>query len=440
MNFASFNEKIETHLLPLANKLSTQRHLKAVRDSFISLMPITLMGGVVAVLNAAPVSEGTTNGFLLAWASFAAEYGDILSWINTLTLGGMAIYVCIAMTYFLSKHYKQEPFLPIMLTVCGFMMLVMSPIELGWDSKSVEFSYIDGKGLLPAIIIAIVTVELYHFMRARNFGRIKLPDSVPVSLSETFASLVPGFSIITLYSIVFIIFHSLGTTLPGFIYTVMAPTFQAADSLGFTIIITLLVHFFWFFGIHDAALAGILGPIRDGNLSINAAAQLAGQPLEHIFTTSFWVYFVVIGGCGSVLALGILLFRSKSKQLKTVGRIGLIPAFFGISEPIIFGVPLMLNPVYLVPFLLTSTVNGIIAFLCMSTGLIGKTFAMLSWNMPSVFGAFLSTMDMKALILVIVLIIIDMIIYYPFFKVNEKQLVKLEQGEATSEEGTVKEA
>lgn len=434
MNFASFNEKIEKHLLPLANKLSTQRHLKAVRDSFISLLPITLMGGVVAVLNAAPVTEETTNGFLLAWADFASANGEIFSWINALTLGGMAIYVCIAMTYFLCKHYKTEPFLPIMLSVCGFMMLVMSPIEMGWSSKSVEISYIDGKGLLPAIFIAILTVELYHFMRKRNFGRIKLPDSVPASLSETFASLVPGFTLITIYSIVFIIFHSMGTSLPGFIYTAMAPTFQAADSLAFTLIITLLVHFFWFFGIHDAALAGILGPIRDGNLSINAAAQLAGQPLEHVFTTSFWVYFVVIGGCGSVLALAILLCRSKSKQLKTVGRIGLVPSFFGISEPIIFGVPLMLNPIYLVPFLFTSTINGLISFVLMESGIIGRTFAMLSWNMPSPIGAFLSTMDIKALFLIIGLIIIDMLIYFPFFKVHEKQLVAMELGEIEAEE------
>lgn len=433
MNFASFNEKIEKHLLPIANKLSTQRHLKAVRDSFISLMPITLMGGVVAVLSAAPVTETTTNGFLLAWADFASANGDILSWINALTLGGMAIYICIAMTYFLCKHYKTEPFLPIMLSVCGFMMLVIDPIELGWAGKSVEISYMDGKGLLPAIAIAILTVELYHFMRSRNFGRIKLPDSVPASLSETFASLVPGFTLISIYSIIFIMFHAMGTNLPGFIYSVMAPTFKAADSLGFTILITLLVHFFWFFGIHDAALAGILGPIRDGNLSINAAAQLAGQPLENVFTTSFWVYFVVIGGCGSVLALAILLTRSKSKQLKTVGRIGLVPSFFGISEPIIFGVPLMLNPLYLVPFLFTSTLNGVISFLLMESGVIGKTFAMLSWNMPSPIGAFLSTMDIKALILIVGLIILDGLIYYPFFKVHEKQLVAMEQGEINSE-------
>lgn len=430
MKFAKLNEKIEKYLLPLANKLSTQRHLKAVRDSFISLMPITLMGGVVAVLSAAPVTEGTTNAFLLAWANFAATNGEILSWINTLTLGGMAIYVCIGMTYFLSKHYKTEPFLPIMLSVCGFMMLVMSPIELGWGSKSVEFNYIDGKGLLPAILVAIFTVEFYHFMRERNFGRIKLPDSVPASLSETFASLAPGFTIISVFSIIYIGFHAMGTNLPGFMYTMMAPTFQAADSLVFTIIITLLVHFFWFFGIHDAALAGILGPIRDANLSVNAAAQLANESLPHVFTTSFWVYFVVIGGCGSVLALAILLCRSKSKQLKTVGRIGLVPSFFGISEPIIFGVPLMLNPIYLIPFLCTSTLNAVISFLLIEGGFIGKTFAMLSWNMPSPIGAFLSTMDIKAMLLIVGLIVLDALVYYPFFKTHEKQLVAMENGEA----------
>ncbi|MEF9920731.1 MAG: PTS transporter subunit EIIC [Erysipelotrichaceae bacterium] len=426
MSFNGLNDKIEKYILPVANKLSTQRHLKAVRDAFISLLPITLVGGIAAVINAAPVNEGTTNGILLAWAGFAADNALVLSWVNALTLGAMAIYICIGITYFLSKHYKIEPFMPILLALCGFMMLVMSPIELGWAGKSVEFSYIDGKGLLPAIAIGIFTVEAYHFMRKRNWGRIKLPDSVPASLSETFASLVPGVVIIGTFVLLFSIFHAFKTTLPGLIYEVMAPTFKAADSLGFTVLITLMVQVFWFFGIHDAALAGILGPIRDGNLSINAAAQAAGQALPTIFTTSFWVYFVVIGGCGSVLALAILLVRSKSKQLRTVGRVGIIPSFFGISEPIIFGVPLMLNPLFLVPFLFTSVVNGAIAFICMSSRLIGKTFAMLSWNMPSPIGAFFSTMDWRAIVLVLGLILIDMIMYYPFFKVYEKNLVALE--------------
>ena len=133
------------------------------------------------------------------------------------------------------------------------------------------------------------------------------------------------------------------TTLPGWVYTKLAPAFTVADSMPFVVIMTAVVQLFWFFGVHDAAFSGILAPIRESGLSVNAAAKLAGHAMPRVFTTPFWVYFCVIGGCGSVLALAILLCKSKSKQLRTVGRVGLIPAFFNISEPIIFGVPLMLG-------------------------------------------------------------------------------------------------
>ena len=168
--------------------------------------------------------------------------------------------------------------------------------------------------------------------------------------------------------------------------------------------------------------------------AVKAAAQAAGEALPNIFTTPFWVYFVVIGGCGSVLALAILLIRSKSKQLRTIGRVGIVPAFFNISEPIIFGVPLMMNPMFFIPFLLTSTVNAIIAYVCMMTGLVAKTFALLSWNMPSIFGAYLSTFDWKAVVLVVALIAIDALLYYPFYKAYEKQLVAQEEADETSAE------
>ena len=427
MKFETINAKMEKYILPLANKMSSQRHLKAIRDAFISLMPITLVGGIAAIINSAPVTESTTNGILLAWASFAQDNALLLNWVNTLTLGAMSIYICIGITNFLCKQYKTDVLLPIMLSVTGFMMLCIAPQSLGWDGKIVEISYLDGKGLIPAIFIAIFTVEVYHLLRKKNVGRIKMPDSA--SLSETFASLVPGIIILGVFVLIFALFNALGTTMPGFIYSTLAPAFTAADTLPFAIIATLLVHVFWFFGIHDAALSGILSPIRDGGLSLNAAAHVAGQSLPNIFTTPFWVYFVVIGGCGSCLALAILLIRSKSKQLRTVGKIGIVPTFFGISEPIIFGVPLMLNPIFFIPFIFGSVVNATIAYILMDIGIIGKTFAMLSWQMPSIFGAFLSTMDIKAFLLIIVLIIIDILIYYPFFKIYEKQLVQQEISE-----------
>lgn len=425
-NFTTF---LEEKLMPIATKFSTQRHLKAIRDAFICIMPITLAGGIVSVISAAPAPEGTTNGFLLAWAGFVSNNNMILSWINAITMGAMSLYVTIALTSFLAKSYKLDNLLPILLSLCGFVLTCVAPIKLAFDGKTTEISYLDGKGILAAIFISILTVELYRIMREKNFGRIKLPDSVPDSLSETFASLCPGIVLIALYSVLFIIFFNMKTTLPGWVYTKLAPAFTVADSMPFVVIMTAIVQLFWFFGVHDAAFSGILAPIRESGLSVNAAAKLAGHAMPRTFTTPFWVYFCIIGGCGSVLALAILLCKSKSKQLKTVGRVGLIPAFFNISEPIFFGVPLMLNPIFFIPFILTSTLNCFIAYLCTSLGIIGKSFAMLSWNMPSVFGAFLSTMDIKALILVVVLIVLDGVIYYPFLKVQEKELLEVEEEE-----------
>ena len=427
MGFSTFSDTMDKYISPLANKLSQQRHLKATRDAFMSMLPITLFGSIPIILNAPPVTEDTKNGFLMAWASFAEKNGLVLNWISGVTLSAMALFICVGVTYFLCRHYKEDVLRPMMFALVGFLMLVLTPLKMGWDGKEVEISFLDGRGILLSLFVAIVTVEGYHWMRKRNIGRIKMPDSVPASLSETFAALVPGLVLMTFFSVIFIIFHAFDTTAVQFLYNIMAPSFKAADSLPFTIISVFLIHLFWFFGIHDAALAGILGPIRDGNLSINAAEKMAGADLSNIFTTPFWTYFVIIGGSGSVLALAFLMMRSKSKQLSTVGKIGLIPSFFGISEPMIFGTPLMLNPIFFFPFIFTSVFNAVVTYLCMSWGIVGKTFAVFSWQMPSPIGAFLSTMDWRAVVLVLILIVLDGIMYYPFLKVYEKNLVQLEK-------------
>lgn len=431
MGFSTFSDTMDKYISPLANKLSQQRHLKATRDAFMSMLPITLFGSIPIILNAPPVTEDTKNSFLLAWASFAEKNGLVLNWISGVTLSAMALFICVGVTYFLCRHYKEDVLRPMMFALVGFLMLVLTPLKMGWDGKEVEISFLDGRGILLSLFVAIVTVEGYHWMRKRNIGRIKMPDSVPASLSETFAALVPGLVLMTFFSIIFIIFHAFDTTAVQFLYNIMAPSFKAADSLPFTIISVFLIHLFWFFGIHDAALAGILGPIRDGNLSINAAEKMAGTDLSNIFTTPFWTYFVIIGGSGSVLALAFLMMRSKSKQLSTVGKIGLIPSFFGISEPMIFGTPLMLNPIFFFPFIFTSVFNAVVTYLCMSWGVVGKTFAVFSWQMPSPIGAFLSTMDWRAVVLVLILIILDGVMYYPFLKVYEKNLVQLEKESET---------
>lgn len=426
MNIDVLSDKMEKYITPFANKMSQQRHLKATRDAFMSILPITLFGSIPIIIKAAPVTDDTTNGLILAWANFANKYALILDWLSGMTINAMSLFICIGVAYFLCKHYNEDVLRPIMFSIMGFLLLVLDPLKLGWDGKQVEISFMDGRGILLAIFVAIFTVESYTWMRKHNVGRISMPDSVPASLSETFATLIPGMIIMFVYSLLFILFHLFDTTAVKFLYDIIAPSFKVVDSLPFAILIVFLIHLFWFFGIHDAALAGILGPIRDGNLSINAAEKMAGQDLSRIFTTPYWTYFVIIGGSGSVLALAFLMMKSKSKQLNTVGKVGFIPSIFGISEPLIFGTPLMLNPIFFFPFIFTSVLNATVTYICMYYGIVGKTFAVFSWQMPAPIGAFLSTMDWRAVVLVLLLIVLDGVIYLPFLKVYEKDLVKLE--------------
>jgi PTS system cellobiose-specific IIC component len=430
----AMSDTVEKKIIPIANKFARQRHMVAIRDAFMSILPLNLAGGLCAIIKSPPITNNTTNGFLLAWKAFAESNSLLLNWLYAFTLGGMSLYICLGITYFLCQHYKLKPMIPMLLSLAGFMMLVTQPIEISFEASKLSFTYLDGKGLIPAIIISIGTTELYRIMKEKNIGNISMPESVPASLSDAFAVLISGILILLVHTLVFQVFHAMETSFPQFMYKLLTPAFKAADSLPSVIIISLLTHLFWFFGIHDAALSGVVGPIRDGNLSMNASAAIAGEALPHIFTTPFWVYFTAIGGCGATLGLCIVLLTCcKSKQLKTVAKVGVVPAFFNISEPIIFGLPLMLNPIFFVPFLLTSTVNAIITYLAMQFNIIARSFVLVSWQMPSVFGAFFATMDWKAPILIILLIIIDALMYLPFVKIYDKALYKQEKETTTAD-------
>ena len=428
----SMKDRIEAKVLEFSGKLSTQIHLLALRNTFMTILPIMVFGGLSAVISAAPVTKETTNGFLLAWAGFVADYSYVFSWISVLSLGFITLYVALGITHYLCKNYKIEELIPNFITV--FEYSCWQRIEkLQYGLSLTDLNFLDGKGLLVGIFVSIVTVEIYRFLKSKNFGRIKLPDSVPASLSETFASLSIAILIMSLYLVMFIIFHNMDTTFAMWLSSVIAPQIKATDSLWFILLMTFIINAAWFFGIHNATFWGLMGPIMMMNISENAAQLAAGIAPTAILTEAFWVYFICIGGVGSCLSLAIILCFSKSKLLKVVGKVGIIPAFFGISEPITFGLPIMLNPIFFIPCSLVSVVNAVIAFLCLNTGLIGKTYAMLSFNMPSIFGAYFSTGDFKAVILVAVLIVIDMLLYFPFMKMYEKQQLLIEQQDEMQE-------
>ena len=227
-----------------------------------------------------------------------------------------------------------------------------------------------------------------------------------------------------------------GAPLPELMTILMSPLLGLVDSIGGIIFLAVLVMILWWFGIHDSVITGPLDVFLMSNYSANMAAFAAGTAavsLPYIVNEPFWWTFMTIGGSGATLGLAVLAATSKSKQIRTVGRLGLIPAIFNINEPLIFGLPIMYNPTLLIPFVVAMPLNGVITYICMATGIVSKSFAYGGWNMPAPIDALIATLDVKAFILAIALIIIDALVYLPFFKVYEKQKLAEETDVPTEE-------
>jgi len=423
---------IEKHILPLANKIARNKYLKSIQSSFLSAMPLMMIGSFALIIAEPPMDYTTMEagsllyGFFKGWAGLAAAVGGPLNFLFDVTLGSLAIYVALGIGYFLSVHYKIQPYTPTITTLITFLLFNTDYVEGGFSN-----SYFGGTGLFSAMIVAIITVEFYRFLIQHKVGSIKMPDSVPPALAASFEALVP----IAIISLVATFFTSLvknvsGVILPELVLSLITPLIKFIDNVFGVTIVSVLQQVLWWFGIHDTAIGAVLSPIRDSNFAMNAAAYAAGtsaKDLPFVFCSPYWWVFVTIGGAGATFALAALLLTSKSTQLKTVGKIGIVPAFFNINEPVLFGLPIVLNPLMLFPFIVAQTLNAIITYICMSGGIISRCFVEPGWNLFAPIGAFLATMDFKAVILVVLLIIMDAVIYYPFFKVYDNKVYKEEQ-------------
>jgi len=222
--------------------------------------------------------------------------------------------------------------------------------------------------------------------------------------------------------------------IPQAIMAIFAPIISASDSLPAVLIAVLLCHLLWFAGIHGAVIVGgILQAFWLTNLGINQQALNAGEPVLQIFIEPFWQFFITIGGSGATMGLVLLYLRSRAVHLRSIGKLGLIPGMFNINEPIIFGSPIVMNPLLFIPFITAPMVNAIIAWTATRTDLVNHVVSLAPWTTPGPIGAAWSTgWDFRAIILVLVLIGVSTLIYYPFFKMYERQLLEQEAESAES--------
>lgn len=434
-----FMRWIENAILPLANKIQRNKYLQAIQSAFMTCMPIMLVGSIVILLTR-PFADYTAMaasdfgyGFFRAWQLFIDNYGAPLLVLRSMTLYSLSLWVTLAISYHLAVRYKMDTIITPIVTLLQFFVLCTTKTGDGGLSND----FWGGEGLFAAILIGILVTELYRFFVEKKIGIIQMPEMVPPALKKSFSAIFPVIFTTAICTAVSVIFASgLGTSFPQAVLALFHPFVVAMDNVFGLAISSILSQIVWWFGIHNTAITSMLEPLMYANLASNSAAYAAGTAatqLPHIWTESLWWNCMVTGGSGATLAVAFMILRSKSKQIRTVGKLAIVPALFNINEPIIFGLPMVLNPLFFIPWVSAQTINGVATYLCMQVGLVNRSFVYPGWNIPTPIAQFLATMDWRAVVLALILVVVDGIIYYPFLKVYEKQKVKEEQEETPSE-------
>lgn len=413
-----FFEFVEKVLMPPMAKLSEQRHLRAIRDGIISAMALIIVGSFFMMIAFPPIP---------ALAEAVKPYVAKILIPYRLTLGLMSLYAAYGIGFSLAKSYKLDGVSGGVLSMAAFLVtLIPTNVEkVGWV---IPMGNLGGAGMFVAIILSIFAVEVMRFLQTRRI-MFKMPEGVPDSVARSFEALIPAAVVVT---VVWIVRDCINFDIQTFIMNLFKPLVTAGNTLPGVLVPIFLITLLWAAGIHGVSVVGsIARPIWLTLLDANVAAQAAGAPLPSIAPEPFFQWFVWIGGSGTTISLVLLMLVSKSKYLKSLGRASLLPGICNINEPIVFGTPIMLNPLLAIPFIVGPLVTGIITWIAMAANIVGRPYILPPWTLPAPIGAYLATGgDWKAIILVLINIAITMLIYYPFFKSYEKKLLLEEAGKA----------
>ncbi|GEP64670.1 permease IIC component [Clostridium beijerinckii] len=403
---------LEKYLLPPMTKLSEQRHLKAIRDGIVSTIPLIIIGSFFLVIAVPP------NDWL---KQLVAPYVNQIMFPYRLSMGIMALYASFGIAYNLAKSYKLDPLSGGSLGLAAFL-LTNVPLNIDPNGWMLSLSSLGGSGMFTAIIMSIFAVEIFRVCKEKNLT-IKMPKEVPTSVANSFAALIPAAFIIVP---IWIIRDLLNFDIQKFVLSIFTPLVTAGNSLPGILVPILLITLLWGCGIHgDSVVGTVARPIWLAMLDANVAAQAAGQPIPNIAPEPFFQWFVWIGGSGATIGLVILMLGSKSRYLKDIARASLIPGICNINEPVIFGAPIMLNPLLIIPFILGPLICGCVSYFAMTLNLVSKPVILAPWTLPAPIGAYLATGgDWRAIILVLINIAIVTALYFPFLKAYEKKLIK----------------
>lgn len=418
---------------PFFEKISRNIYIRAIRDGFIAGMPVILFSSIFILLAYVP------NAWGFHWSP---EVENFLMVPYNYSMGILAFFVSGTTAKSLTDSMNRDMestnqinYISTMLaTMVGFLLMAADPAQEGGFLTE----FMGTKGLITAFIAAFVTVNVYKVF-VKNNVTIPMPEEVPPNISQVFKDLIPfTVSVVILYAVSLFVRSTLGVNVAESIGTLLAPLFQAADGyLGITLIFGAYA-FFWFIGIHGPSIVEpAIAAITYANIDVNLQLLQAGEHADKILTSGTQMFIVTMGGTGATLVVPFMfMWMTKSKRNKAIGRASVIPTFFGVNEPILFGAPIVLNPVFFVPFIFAPIANvWIFKFFIDALGMNSFT-TNLPWTTPAPLGILLGTnFQFLSFVLVAVLIIVDVLIYYPFLKVYDRQiLAEEESGVSSSDE------
>ncbi|EOL8957545.1 PTS sugar transporter subunit IIC [Cronobacter dublinensis] len=411
---------IEQRLTPVANIITKNQHITAMRDGFTLAMPFVIVGSLMVPMLFPPFAISSASRF----GSFYLQLRPMLLPTFELTLGLVALIVAFGASASLAKQYQLPE------RLCGLTGCLAFLLFIGFRDNGATNVFLGGMGLFTALISSAYSIEIIRFFYKRGWC-IRLPDEVPVMTRNGFQLLMPLLVIMLSISVMnAVMLQTTGQILPQLIGEALRPLIVASDTLTAVLISLFLCNLLWFVGIHGALIiTGIMNPFWLTYLFENQRALAAGEAvLPHIYLQGFWDFYLLIGGIGSTLPLVFMAMRSRSRQLRSVGKIGLLPSLFNINEPILFGFPIIMNPVFLLPFVFVPLINACIAWYLTQMGILDRAVAMLPWSMPSPLGAAWSANgSWKNMCMCLFAFFNAYMLYRPFFKVHERQLMQLEK-------------
>lgn len=432
-------DSLALKLLPIANVIGNQRHLQAIRNGLISILPLTIVGSFFTILLNLPIA---------GYAEFIAPYLAALDVPFRFTVGLMSLYASFTIGSFLGNTYKLDKITSGFLAMLATLLMVV-PINLaeGVDvagnlvatGRYIPLTPLGSQGLFGAIVAAIISVELYRFTKEKKL-EIKMPEGVPPVVGESFSALLPTLLVILVF---WIPRHFFNFNLNSLLTIAISPlkVFLTGNNLLGGIITQFMICLFWTLGIHGHAVLGpVIRPFWDQAIIENAELFQNGVSafeLPNIFTEQFYQWYAQMGGTGATLALVFLFLFSKSKYLKQLGKLSILPGIFNINEPIIFGTPIVMNPLLAIPFILVPIANTILVYIVTALGWMPRMMVKPPFSIPAPLGALItSNWNWVACVMVFVCFAVSLMIYYPFFKIFER--IQVEQ-ENSAEMSPVKE-